>query len=116
MAKTHGVQLDKAVRSTEIVSLQKRMNVSPKKAYRDQLTGGRIVLLGLPTKPALVDWNKIIFNQLTIKGIYGRGMFEAGKRATCGRSFPTASPPTSFLEGLMRRSESGKIVLDWTGA
>src|SRR6202044_437972 len=40
------------------------------------LTGGRVALLGLPAKPALVDWNKIIFKQLTIKGIYGREMFE----------------------------------------
>ena len=40
------------------------------------VTGGRIALLGLPSKPTLVDWNKVIFKQLTIKGIYGREMFE----------------------------------------
>ena len=40
------------------------------------ITGGRVALLGLPAKPALVDWNKVIFKQLTIKGIYGREMFE----------------------------------------
>ena len=40
------------------------------------IIGGRVALLGLPAKPTLVDWNKIIFKQLTIKGIYGREMFE----------------------------------------
>ena len=40
------------------------------------VTGGRVALLGLPAKPTLVDWNKVIFKQLTIKGIYGREMFE----------------------------------------
>ncbi len=40
------------------------------------ITGGRVALLGLPAKPALVDWNRVIFKQLTIKGIYGRVMFE----------------------------------------
>src|SRR5579863_10260131 len=54
------------------------------------ITGGRVALLGLPARPALVDWNKVIFKQLTIKGIYGREMFET-----------------------WRRGDSGKIVLDW---
>ena len=40
------------------------------------VTGGRVALLGLPAKPTLVDWNKVIFKQLTLKGIYGREMFE----------------------------------------
>ena len=40
------------------------------------IVGGRVALLGLPAKPVLVDWNKVIFKQLTIKGIYGREMFE----------------------------------------
>ncbi len=40
------------------------------------VTGGRVALLGLPAGPTLVDWNKVIFKQLTLKGIYGREMFE----------------------------------------
>ena len=40
------------------------------------ITGGRVALLGLPAKPTPVDWNKVIFKQLTLKGIYGREMFE----------------------------------------
>ena len=38
--------------------------------------GGRIAMLGVPPKPAPVDWTKIVFKLLTIKGIYGREMFE----------------------------------------
>ena len=44
------------------------------------IVGGRVALLGLPAKPALVDWNKVIFKQLTIKGIYGREMFETWRK------------------------------------
>ena len=44
------------------------------------IVGGRVALLGLPAKPALVDWNKVIFKQLTIKGIYGRAMFETWRK------------------------------------
>ena len=38
--------------------------------------GGHIAMLGIPSKPAPVDWTKIVFKLLTIKGIYGREMFE----------------------------------------
>ena len=90
------------------------------------LTGGRVALLGLPAKPALVDWNKIIFKQLTIKGIYGREMFETWHKMIAmlesgldvRKVITHRLPAGKFLEGfeIMRRGESGKIVLDWTGA
>jgi threonine 3-dehydrogenase len=90
------------------------------------LTGGRVALLGLPAKPALVDWNKIIFKQLTIKGIYGREMFETWHKMIAmlesgldvRKVITHRLPAEKFLEGfeIMRRGESGKIVLDWTGA
>jgi threonine 3-dehydrogenase len=87
------------------------------------LTGGRVALLGLPAKPALVDWNKIIFKQLTIKGIYGREMFETWHKMIAmlesgldvRKVITHRLPVDKFLEGfeIMRRGESGKIVLDW---
>jgi threonine 3-dehydrogenase len=90
------------------------------------ITGGRVALLGLPAKPALVDWNKIIFKQLTIKGIYGREMFETWHKMIAmlesglevRKVITHRLPAEKFLEGfeIMRRGESGKIVLDWTGA
>jgi threonine 3-dehydrogenase len=90
------------------------------------ITGGRVALLGLPAKPALVDWNKVIFKQLTIKGIYGREMFETWHKMIAmlesgldvRKVITHRLPADKFLEGfeIMRRGESGKIVLDWTGA
>jgi threonine 3-dehydrogenase len=90
------------------------------------LTGGRVALLGLPAKPTLIDWNKIIFKQLTIKGIYGREMFETWHKMIAmlesgldvRKVITHRLPVDKFLEGfeIMRRGESGKIVLDWTGA
>ena len=90
------------------------------------LTGGRVALLGLPAKPALIDWNKVIFKQLTIKGIYGREMFETWHKMIAmlesgldvRKVITHRLPAEKFLEGfeIMRRGESGKIVLDWAGA
>jgi threonine 3-dehydrogenase len=89
------------------------------------ITGGRVALLGLPAKPALVDWNKVIFKQLTIKGIYGREMFETWHKMIAmlesgldvRKVITHRLPASEFLKGfeIMRRGESGKIVLDWTG-
>jgi threonine 3-dehydrogenase len=89
------------------------------------ITGGRVALLGLPAKPALVDWNKVIFKQLTIKGIYGREMFETWHKMIAmlesglnvRKVITHRLPAEKFLEGfdIMRKGESGKIVLDWAG-
>ena len=38
--------------------------------------GGRIAMLGLPSQPILVDWAKVVTHMITVKGIYGREMFE----------------------------------------
>ena len=88
------------------------------------LMGGKIAMLGIPTAPFPVDWNKVVFKMLTIKGIYGREMFETWHKMLAmlqsglnvrGGDHP---PPARerFLEGfeIMARGESGKIVLDWT--
>ena len=49
-------------------------------AFRDMLTnmahGGKIAILGIPPEQAAIDWNVVIFNMLTLRGIYGREMFE----------------------------------------
>jgi len=55
-------------------------------AYNDMLeamvNGGEIALLGIPSKDFAIDWNKVIFKSLTLKGIYGRLMFETWYKAT----------------------------------
>jgi threonine 3-dehydrogenase len=88
------------------------------------LMGGKIAMLGIPTAPFPVDWNKIVFKMLTIKGIYGREMFETWHKMLAMlqsglnvRAVITHRLPMSrFREGLdiMARGESGKIVLDWS--
>ena len=85
-----------------------------------------MALLGLPAKPTQVDWNKIIFKLLTIKGIYGREMFETWHKMIAmlesgldvRKVITHRLPASEFLKGfdIMRRGESGKIVLDWTTA
>ena len=88
------------------------------------VTGGRVALLGLPARPTLVDWNKVIFKQLTLKGVYGREMFETWHKMIAMlesgldiRKVVTHRLPVArFREGfeIMRRGDSGKIVLDWS--
>ena len=88
------------------------------------VTGGRVALLGLPAKPMLVDWSKVIFKQLTLKGIYGREMFETWHKMismlesglNVRKVITHRLPAGAFLEGFetMRRGDCGKIVLDWT--
>ena len=88
------------------------------------VTGGRVALLGLPARPTLVDWNKVIFKQLTLKGVYGREMFETWHKMIAMlesgldiRKVVTHRLPVERCrEGfeIMRRGDSGKIVLDWS--
>ena len=55
-------------------------------AFRDMLAnmahGGRIALLGIPSEEIVIDWNTVIFNMLTLKGIYGREMYETWYKMT----------------------------------
>lgn len=88
--------------------------------------GGRIALLGIMPDKAAVDWNKVVFNMLTIRGVYGREMFETWYKMTALiQSGLDISPVithrfafTEFQEAfeLMRSGNSGKIVLDWEAA
>jgi len=85
--------------------------------------GGRIALLGIMPETAAVDWNAVVFNMLTIQGIYGREMYETWYKMTAmiqsgldispviTHRFPYTEFQTAFE--LMRSGKSGKIVLDW---
>jgi threonine 3-dehydrogenase len=85
--------------------------------------GGRIAMLGIPSRPAPVDWTKIVFKLLTIKGIYGREMFETWHKMIAmlqsgldvRKVVTHRLPARDFLNGfeIMRSGKSGKIVLDW---
>jgi threonine 3-dehydrogenase len=99
-------------------------------AFREMLDnmchGGKIAMLGIPKNDVSIDWTKVIFNMLTIKGIYGREMYETWYKMTVmlesGLDItPVIThrlPYTAFAEGFaaMHAGTSGKVVLDWTCA
>ncbi len=88
--------------------------------------GGRLALLGIPSKPVETDWSKIILKALQLKGIYGREMFETWYkmlamldsgldiRAIITHRFDVENFDDAF--SLMCSGQSGKVVLDWDGA
>ncbi len=85
--------------------------------------GGKIALLGIMPDNTKIDWNTVVFNSLTIKGIYGRKMFETWYKMTSMiqsgldmRPIITHHLPyTEFLQGfeIMRTGGSGKVILNW---
>jgi threonine 3-dehydrogenase len=88
--------------------------------------GGKIALLGIPSKPAAIDWRKVIFNMITIKGIYGREMYETWYLMTVMLESGLDISPVithrlpwqQYEQGFaaMRSGEAAKVVLDWQGA
>ncbi len=87
--------------------------------------GGKIALLGIPGKDLAIDWNKIILNSITIKGIYGREMYETWYMMTSMvKSGLDISPVithhfhyTEFEKAfeVMKSGRSGKVILNWAG-
>jgi threonine 3-dehydrogenase len=86
--------------------------------------GGKIAILGIPAKEMTFDWRQVIFNMLTIKGIYGREMYETWyKMSVLLESGVDISPVithqfaySDFQHGFdaMISGQTGKVVLDWT--
>jgi threonine 3-dehydrogenase len=85
--------------------------------------GGKIALLGILPENAAINWEEVIFNGITLKGIYGREMFETWYKMTVMIQtglditpiITNRFPYTSYKEAfeLMRTGNSGKIILDW---
>jgi threonine 3-dehydrogenase len=113
---------------TEGFDVGLEMSGSPA-AFRDMLAnmchGGRIAMLGIPTQEIAIDWTKVIFNMLTIRGIYGREMYETWyKMAVLVESGLDLSPVIThrfpyqeFEQGFaaMKKGNAGKVVLSWKG-
>jgi threonine 3-dehydrogenase len=88
--------------------------------------GGKIAMLGIPAEPIAIDWNTVVFNMLTIKGIYGREMYETWYKMTVMiESGLDISPVithrlhyTEFEKGFaaMKSGQSGKVILSWRDA
>ncbi len=85
--------------------------------------GGKISLLGIPPDDVAIDWNDVIFKGLTIKGIYGRKMYETWYKmiamlqsgldvsAVITHRFPIAEYEKGFAA--MNSGQSGKVILEW---
>ena len=86
--------------------------------------GGKIAMLGIPGENVAIDWKTVVFNMLTIKGIYGREMYETWYKVTVmlqsgldvtpviTHRFPAAEFEAGFAA--MQTAECGKVMLDWT--
>jgi threonine 3-dehydrogenase len=106
------------------VGLEMSGNVS---ALNDMLEnmrhGGNIALLGIHAQNTCIDWSKVVFNGITIKGIYGRQMFETWYKMTSMIQTGLDISPvithhfkyTDFEKGfeLMRTGQCGKVILEW---
>jgi threonine 3-dehydrogenase len=85
--------------------------------------GGRIAMLGIPASDVMLDLNPVIFNQLTLRGIYGREMYETWYQMTVMLQSGLDIRPVithrfshrDFEEafGIARSGQSGKVILDW---
>lgn len=65
------------------VGLEMSGNASAFRAMLENMAhGGKIAMLGIPSDPISIDWNQVVFNMLTIKGIYGREMYETWYKMT----------------------------------
>jgi threonine 3-dehydrogenase len=86
--------------------------------------GGRIAMLGIPPGKSPVDWSRIVFKAITIKGVYGREIFETWYKMIAMLTNGLNVRPVithrfgvdAFRDGFaaMRSGLSGKVVLDWT--
>jgi threonine 3-dehydrogenase len=85
--------------------------------------GGRVAVLGIPTEPIPVDFNLVIFNGLTLKGVYGREMYETWYAMTAmlqsgldvSAVITHRFPALDFAEAFTTAGgeEAGKVILDW---
>ena len=136
----HKVKVDLAlnVTKTTIAEAQKKLGMAEgfdvglemsgnPQALRDLLHnmahGGRVAILGIPADDFAIDWREVIFNMLTIQGIYGRKMFESWYKMTVllqsGLDLrPVITHRFSYRDfeeafRVMRSGNSGKVLLNW---
>ena len=118
------VQKELGMREGFDVGLEMSGNPS---AFRDMLAnmchGGKIAMLGIPSEEIVIDWNTVVFNMLTISGIYGRRMYETWYKMTVMLQGGLDISPVithhfaaeDFEKGfeVMNSGESGKVILQW---
>ena len=120
-------EVQKQLGMTEGFDVGLEMSGNPA-AFRGMLAnlahGAKVAMLGIPAGGEMsIDWNTVIFNMITIKGIYGREMYETWYKMTVMLQSGLDLKPVithrfgfgDFLEGFekMASGQSGKIILDW---
>jgi len=138
LARKVGVNLALNVKQTSIAEAQATLGMSEgfdvglemsgnASAFRDLIHnlshGAKIAMLGIPTEEIAINWREVIFNMLTIKGIYGREMYETWYKMTVLLQSGLDIRPVithrfsyrDFEEGfrVMRSGQSGKVILNW---
>ncbi len=138
LARKMGVTLAVNTRETTLAEVQKKLGMTEgfdvglemsgnPQALRDMIGnmshGGKIAILGIPTSDFEIDWRTVIFDMLTLKGIYGREMYETWYKMTVMvQSGLDISPVithrfhyTEFEQGFaaMTTGRAGKVILNW---
>jgi threonine 3-dehydrogenase len=138
LARKMGATLAVNVKESSIADAQKQLGMKEgfdvglemsgnATAFRDLIHnmahGGKIALLGIPPGEIAIDWNEVIFNGLTIKGIYGREMYETWYQMTVMlQSGLDISPVITHRMGfedfekgfeIMNGGDCGKVILNW---
>jgi threonine 3-dehydrogenase len=138
LARRFGVTAAISTREESLGSVQKRLGMvegfdvglemsGNAAAFREMLAnmahGGKIAMLGIPSGEIAIDWTRLIFNMITIKGIYGREMYETWYKMTVmlesgldiAPVITHRFPWNEYEKGFeaLRSGQSGKVVLDW---
>ncbi len=138
LARKLGATMAVDVRHTQLADVQRQLHMQEgfdvglemsghPAAFRDMLKnmchGGKIAMLGIPTEDIALDWSAVVFNMLTIKGIYGREMYETWYKMTVMLQSGLDISPiithryhyADYEKGfeVMRSGNSGKVVLYW---
>jgi threonine 3-dehydrogenase len=138
LARKMGVTLAVDPRDTSLAEVQRQLGMSEGfdvgmemsgsgQAFRDMLAnmahGAKIAMLGIPSREIAIDWNTVIFSMLTIKGIYGREMYETWYKMTVmlhsgldikpviTHRFPYTDFEHAFV--VMDSGNSGRVLLNW---
>ena len=138
LARKMGVTLAVDPRDTSLAEVQRQLGMTEGfdvgmemsgsgQAFRDMLAnmahGAKIAMLGIPSREVAIDWNIVIFSMLTIKGIYGREMYETWYKMTVmlhsgldikpviTHRFPYTDFEAAFQ--VMDSGNSGRVLLNW---
>jgi len=139
LAKTLGATHTVDVRTENLADVQRQLGMSEgfdvglemsgnPAGFRDLLAnmchGGKIAILGIPAEEMAIDWRQVVFNMLTLKGIYGREMYETWYKMSSmiDSGLDISAVIThrlgyeDFQQGFdaMNSGQASKVILNWT--